>query len=147
MYPCISVWNFQIKYILVYTEYMLVYTFTAYSLSWLRGHILVHTRTSEYIQCATALFLPASCLPACTLLARLARYQEQISLLLFRQLPSSPVATSFSAAAEPPVALAAPASGSEIDSDVVWATSLHCPWQFFPLFRLFVFRLLKKHNP
>ncbi len=36
-----------------------------------RGHIHVLTCTSEYIQYATASFLPAPCLPACTLLARL----------------------------------------------------------------------------
>ncbi len=51
--------------------------------------------------------------------------QEQISLSLCRQLQGSPKAPSSSAAAEPSAALAAPASGSELDSYVVWATNLH----------------------
>jgi hypothetical protein len=54
--------------ILVCTEYMPVYTFTADFLSLLRGHILVHTRTSEHIRCATDFFLPAPGRPSCTLL-------------------------------------------------------------------------------
>ncbi len=57
MCPYISVWNSQIKYILACTEYMPLYTFTADFLSWMRGHILVHTRP------------PAPCWPACTLRA------------------------------------------------------------------------------
>ena len=51
--------------------------------------------------------------------------QEQISVLLCRQLQGSPKAASSSAVAEPLAALAAPASGSELDSYVVWATNLH----------------------
>ncbi len=51
--------------------------------------------------------------------------QEQISVLLCRQLQGSPKAASSSAVAEPSAALAAPASGSELDSYVVWATNLH----------------------
>ncbi len=51
--------------------------------------------------------------------------QEQISLLLCRQLQGSPKVASLSAAAEPLAALAAPASGSVLDSYVVWATKLH----------------------
>jgi len=50
--------------------------------------------------------------------------QEQISVLLCRQLQGSPKAASSSAVAEPLAALAAPASGSELDSYVVWATNL-----------------------
>ncbi len=46
-------------------------SFTADILSWMSGHILVHTLTSEHIQCATGFFLPAPSRPACTLLARL----------------------------------------------------------------------------
>ena len=100
----------------------------------MRGHILVHTLTSEHIRCSTAFFLPAPGRPACTLLARrifessLQQQdtfgQEQISVLLCRQLQGSPKAAS-SAVAEPLAALAAPASGSELDSNVVWATNLH----------------------
>ena len=51
--------------------------------------------------------------------------QEQISVLLCWQLQGSPKAASSSAAAEPLAALAAPASGSELDSNAVWATNLH----------------------
>jgi hypothetical protein len=53
--------------------------------------------------------------------------QEQISLLLCRQLLGSPKAVSraSSAAGEPLAALAAPASSSELDSYVVRATNLH----------------------
>jgi hypothetical protein len=51
--------------------------------------------------------------------------QEQISVLLCRQLQGSPKAASSSAVAEPLAALAAPASGSELDSYVVWVTNLH----------------------
>jgi hypothetical protein len=140
----ILVWNSQIKYLLACTEYMPVYTFTADFLSWMRGHILVHTLTSEHISCATAFF------PACALLARLhpagppapcgreahskaahslqqqdTLGQEQISVLFCQQLQGSPKAASSSAVAEPLAALAAPASGSELDSYVVWATNLH----------------------
>ena len=50
--------------------------------------------------------------------------QEQISVLLCRQLQGSPKAASSLAVAEPLAALAAPASGSELDSYVVWATNL-----------------------
>jgi hypothetical protein len=53
------------------------------------------------------------------------RGQEQISVLLCRQLQGSPKAASSSAVAEPLAELAAPASGSELDSYVVWATNLH----------------------
>ncbi len=141
--PYISVWNFQIKYILVYPEYMPVYTCTADFLSWMRGHILVHSLTSEYIRCATAFSClrpagrPAPCWPASTLRAHLILnaahswqkqdkfVQEQISSLLFLPPSGSPVAPSFSAAAEPSAALAARASCSERDSDVAWATNSH----------------------
>ncbi len=51
--------------------------------------------------------------------------QEEISVLLCRQLQGSPKAASSSAVAEPLAALAAPASGSELDRYVVWATNLH----------------------
>ncbi len=51
--------------------------------------------------------------------------QEQITVLLCRQLQGSPKAASSSAVAEPLAALAAPASCSELDSYVVWATNLH----------------------
>jgi hypothetical protein len=51
--------------------------------------------------------------------------QEQISVLLCWQLQGSPKAASSSAVAETLAALAAPASGSELDSYVVWATNLH----------------------
>ncbi len=51
--------------------------------------------------------------------------QEQISVLLCQQLQGSPKAASSSAVAEPLAALAAPASGSELNSYVVWATDLH----------------------
>jgi hypothetical protein len=98
----------------VYTEYMRVYTFTADFLSIVRGHIVVHTRTSEYIRCATVFSClrgpPASCWPACTVQARLnfkaahswqkqdTFVQEQISSLLCLPPSGSPVAASFSAA-------------------------------------------------
>ncbi len=58
----ISVWNFQIMYILVYPEYMPVYTCTADFLSWMRGHILLHSLTSEY---DVQLQFPACARPAC----------------------------------------------------------------------------------
>ncbi len=86
---------------------------------------------------ATALFLPAPGRPACTLRARLnpkavhslqkqdTLGQEQTSLLLCRPLSGSPVAAPLLAAAQPLVALAAPASGSELNIDVVWPTNLH----------------------
>jgi len=126
----------------VSTEYMPVYTFTADFLSWMRGHLLVHTLTSEHIRCATALFRG----PACARPARLhpagppapcggrtahsnaahslqqqdTLGQEQISVLLCWQLQGSPKAAALSAVAEPLATLAAPASGSELDSYVVW---------------------------
>ncbi len=65
----------------------------------------MHTRTSEHIRRATALFLPAPGRPACTLLARLhpagaahslqqqdTLGQEQINLFICRQLQGSPKA-------------------------------------------------------
>ena len=121
---------------------MPVYTCTADFLSWMRGHILAHSLTSEYIRCATAFSClrpagrPAPCWPACTLRALLnlkaahswqkqdTFVQEQISSLLCLP-PSGSPAPSFSAAAEPSAALAARASCSERDSDVAWATNSH----------------------
>ena len=78
---------------------------------------------------------PATCWPTCSLRAAHSKAahslqqqdtlgQEQISVLLCRQLQGSPKAASSSAVAEPLAALAAPASGSELDSYVVWATHL-----------------------
>jgi hypothetical protein len=111
----------------------------------MRELILVHSLTSEYIRCATAFSClrpagrPAPCWPACTLLALLnlkaahlrqkqdTFVQEQISSLLCLQPSGSPLAPSFSAAAEPSsAALEVRASCSERDSDVAWATNSHC---------------------
>ncbi len=136
---------------MAYTEYMPVYynTFTADFLFWLRGHIHVHSYVTVWVHTICNCFIPACARPArwpaCTHRLRRARLnlkaahllqkqdtvgQKQISSFLY--LPpsesGSPVAASFSAAEdweEPPAALAAPASGSELDSDVVWATDLH----------------------
>ncbi len=138
----ISVWNSEIKYImiLIYTEYMLVYFYSWFSVLIERAHTCT---TSEHIRSASALFLSVPYQPACTLLACMhpagalnlkavlllqqqdTLGQEQISLLLCLQLTGSPKAASSSAAAEPLAALAAPASCSELDSNVVWATNLH----------------------
>ncbi len=52
-------------------------------------------------------------------------YHCQISFLLCLQLQGSPVAASSWAAAEPLAELAAPTSGSELDSEVVWPMNLH----------------------
>ncbi len=122
---------------------MRVYTITADFLSIMRGHILVHTGTTEHIRCATAFFClfpagpPASCWPACTLRARLnfkaahswqkqdTIVQEQISSLLCLPQSGSPAAASFSAAAEPSSALVARASCSERDSDVACVMDSH----------------------
>ncbi len=101
---CLSMKFSDKVYTRIYWVHACIY-FTADCWSWLRGHILGHTRTSEHIQCATALFLPAPCRPVCTLLACLhpagaldlkaahslqeqdTLGQEQICLLLCQQLP------------------------------------------------------------